>query len=151
MKRLIRKAEPVLLDVDVDIQIGEEAHLSQDEKYKDLTMNDLSRPSSRDGAVLVDSKDNVVRWGLNGETHAQLFEKYYSDVVEDTNAMNYETDSYVVPGVYLKNFLGYETIILYNDEIENIENVIKSENPSIKVYVDTWAEDEIQRIAKRVR
>jgi hypothetical protein len=61
--------------------------------------------------------------------------------------MNYETDSYVVSAIYLKNFLGRETVILYDDVVSGTENVIKKELPNAYVYVDTWEGDEIQRRA----
>lgn len=144
MKRLIRKAEPVLAPI--DIEIGDATTLDADPKYQGLDMNDMSIPSNRDGAVLIDSKENVIRWGLNGETHEDLYNKYYADIIQDMNKMKYETDDYVTPGVYLKDFLGYESILLYNDDDSTAENVIVNNKPGTRVYVDDW-DGEVQRLA----
>lgn len=143
MKRLIRKS-----NTSTEVQIGDTVTLDLDEKFLNKSINDLSRTTERDECVLIDAKENVVRWGLNGETHADLLNQYYH-IDMSNNDSNLDIDNYVVLGVYLNNFLGSETIILYNDNVPDVEKIITQENPNIKVYVDTWEDNEIQRIAKR--
>jgi hypothetical protein len=151
LKRLLRKAEPAVEEelVEDELDVGDSVPLDYDPQFEGLDINDLSRPEHRDGAVLVDAKENVVRWGLNGETHDKLFDKYYADVITDMDAGHYETDDYVVPGVYLKKFMGHEAIILYNDKVPSAANVIQNENPAIRVYFDDYFNDLIERIASK--
>lgn len=145
MKRLIRKI--ALVESPVDVEIGDSVELSNDPRYDGSDMDALSLPSNRDGAVLVDAKENTVRWGLNGETHADLLEKYYG-ISQDNTDLNLDIDDYVVSGVYLKSFLGHETVILYSDNVSNVESIILNNKPGVRVYVDEW-DGEIQRLARK--
>lgn len=144
MKRLVKKSAEV--EAPIDVEVGESIELDADPKYQGLDMNQLSLPGHRDGAVLVDGNENVVRWGLNGEAHADLLEKYYN-IAQDNNDLRLDIDDYVVPGVYLKDFLGHETVILYNDNVADVESIIINEKPGARVYVDDW-DGGIQRIAR---
>ena len=119
--------------------------LSDDKKYKDIDMDSMSLPEYRDGVVLVDVKEKVVRWGLNGETHAELLFKHYN-IPEDSEDLDYEIDDYVASGIYLKDFLGQESIIMYN-EVIGVDDVVKSENPNIIIYHEDILEEVLLRTA----
>ncbi|MNC01389.1 hypothetical protein D3C75_487360 [compost metagenome] len=147
MKRLIRKSETTTLMSPPEI--GEEIKLDTDPSFKGLDMDELSRPQNRDGAVLIDTKDNKVYISDPGETHADLQLKYFN-IPLDSNETRLEIDSYVVTGIYLKNFLGNETIIVHdvNGAAEALE-IIEQQKPGIVVYEEDFWEGTLLRLAKK--
>lgn len=145
MKRLIRKSEESTPSIP---EVGEDIRLQDDPKFANLDMSDLSIPQNRDGAVLVDTKANKVYMGTNGKTHAELLSEYY-DIPLDNDDTKLDIDSYVAPGVYLNNFLGKETIILYSN-VFGAEDVISSQMPGTIVYAENWDfEETIMRLARK--
>lgn len=143
MKRLLKKAVSVLTTPAID----DEIRLQDDERYKDLDMDALSRPQNRDGAVLVDVKNEKAYLGTNGETHAQLQEKYFG-IDQNSNEWNHDIDEYVTSGVYLRDFLGQESIIMYGT-LMGTEEVLEKEMPGVIVYLEEYFDETLIRIAKK--
>ncbi|MNJ90235.1 hypothetical protein D3C87_78300 [compost metagenome] len=146
MKRLIRKGKVLELP-----PISEEIKLTDDPSFENLDMDLLSRTENRDGPVLVDIKNNKLYIGNLGETHADLQLKYFN-IPLDSNETRIDIDEYVITGIYLKNFLGHETIILHdlNGTASAVE-VIEQQKPGIVVYEEDFWEETLLRIAKRSR
>lgn len=145
MKRLIKKEALTATDV----EIGWEVELQEDPKYERLDMHDLSLPENRDGVLLVDVKDKKIYWGLNGETHADLLEKYYN-IPLDSNETYLDIDDYVASGIYLKDFLGQESVIMYST-LPGVEDIIKNEKPNVYVYEDNIFDGTLIRIATKLK
>lgn len=129
-------------------------YLQDDEKYKDTSMDLMSVPSNRDGAVLVDIEEGKMYLGVNGETHADLLNKYFN-IDYSENSTNLDIDSHVCTGIYLKDFFGQESVILYS-YLSGAENVIKQSMPNVFVYEEDWEGqtnelDSLYRLAKRKR
>lgn len=146
MKRLIRKSKVLELP-----PIREEVKLTDDPLFEDLDMDLLSRTENRDGAVLVDTKNNKLYISNPGETHADLMLKYFN-IPLDSNDTRMDIDEYVVTGIYLKNFLGHETIILHDaNSVASAVEIIEQQKPGLIVYQEEYWEETLLRIAKRSR
>lgn len=140
MKRLIKKS-----NIENEILVGEDVNISDDSKYQNLTIDDLSMPSNRDGVVIVDTLKKDIHWGLNGETHADIVREVYQ--IDDHDDDSYEElDDYVAYGIYLKDFLNNEAIVFY-EFIPGIVEIIKSSKANISIYEGTSDAKVIERIA----
>lgn len=146
MKRLIRKTAYL----EQPDPIGEFVYFQDDLNYKDMDMNKASLPSYRDGALLVDTKNHKVYWGSNGETHADLVNKYFNIDQYDDDSYK-DLDKYVAYGMLLNNFLNAKSVILYGD-VPGAAETILADTPDVVIYVSKLDEDGqegLLRIAKK--